>query len=93
MVSSKIYARTSYSKRTALGKLDEVQLLALLGSGDMRRDEWIHEGLKVGSPPLGKGVGNLPLALVASVCELGAGWSKALVQTVLEARDLFSIMW
>jgi hypothetical protein len=76
------------NQHTATGKLDEVELLALLGPGDMRRDERVHEGLEIGSPPLRQCVANLPLVVNALACELRANWCEALVQPRLEAFDL-----
>jgi hypothetical protein len=79
---------TDGNQHTATGKLDEVELLALLGPGDMRRDERVHEGLEIGSPPLRQCVANLPLVVNALACKLRANWCKALVQPRLEAFDL-----
>jgi hypothetical protein len=75
-------------RHTAARKLDEVELLTLLWPGDVRGDEWVHECLEVGSPPLRKCVSNLPLIVDALACELRADWCKALVQPGLEAFDL-----
>lgn len=72
-------------KLTALWELDKIQLLALLGASDMWREERVHESLEVGSPPLGKGVGDVPFTCVAIVGELGSRWSKTFIQTILEA--------
>jgi hypothetical protein len=66
-------------KRTAAGKLYEVELLALLRPRDVRRDEWVHESLEIGSPPLRQCVADLPLVVDTFACELGADWRKALV--------------
>lgn len=59
----------------------------------MRRDEGIHESLKVGSPPLRKSLANLPFAFVAVVGELIARRSESLIQANLEALDLISVGW
>lgn len=67
-------------KRTAAGKLDEIELLALLRPRDVRRDKWVHEGLEIGSPPLRQCVADLPFIVDAFACELGADWREALVQ-------------
>ena len=64
---------------TAVGQLDEIQLLALLWARDMRRDEWVHESLKVWSPPLGKSLANLPFAFIAIIGKLVARRSQSLV--------------
>jgi hypothetical protein len=50
---------------TAPGQLDKVQFLALLWTRYMRGDEWVHEGLEVGPPPLRKSIANLPLVVDA----------------------------
>ena len=47
---------------TCFGEMDEVCLLALLWSRDMRRHEWIHKSLKVGPPPLCQALAYLPIA-------------------------------
>jgi len=54
----------------------------------MRRDERVHEGLEVGSPPLRQCVANHPLVIDAFASELGTDWCEALVQPRLEALDL-----
>lgn len=75
-------------ERTALWKLDEVELLALFRPGDMRRNEGVHESLEVGPPPLCECVADLPFVVDARACELCADWRKALVQPCLEALNL-----
>lgn len=54
----------------------------------MRRDEWIHESLEVGSPPLRKRVTDLPLVVHTLARELAADRSKALVQAGFETFKL-----
>lgn len=54
----------------------------------MRRDEWIHESLEVGSPPLRKRVTNLPLVVHTLARELAADGGEALVQTGFETFKL-----
>jgi len=73
---------------TATGQLDKVELLALLRPGDVRGDEWVHEGLEVGPPPLRKRVADLPLIVDAFTRELRADRCQALIQPRLEALDL-----
>lgn len=80
------------AQRTAPRQLDKVQLLALLWPRDVRRDEGVHEGLKVGPPPLRERVADLPLVVDALACELRADGREALVQPRLEAFDLFDVV-
>lgn len=54
----------------------------------MRRDEWIHESLEVGSPPLRKRVTDFPLIIHTLTRELAADGSKALVQAGFETFKL-----
>ena len=54
----------------------------------MRGDEGVHKGLEVRPPPLRQRVGDLPLVVDAFAGELCADWGQALVQALLEARDL-----
>lgn len=54
----------------------------------MGGDEGVHEGLEVGTPPLGQGVADLPLVVDALAGELRADGGEALVQAGLEASDL-----
>ena len=68
--------------------MNQVELLALFGTGDVSRYEGIHEGLEVGTPPLSEGVGNLPVAVGSIVC-LCVCWAEPLVHAFLEARNLF----
>lgn len=72
---------------TTLRQLDKVQLLALLWSGDVGGDEGVHEGLKVGTPPLGKTVADLPVAALLALAD-ATNRSQTLVKTGLEALDL-----
>lgn len=74
-------------KLTLLGKLDQVQLLALLGTGAVARNERIHEGLEVGAPPLSQAVADLPVTIDTFASELGTGGSQALIETLLETLD------
>lgn len=53
----------------------------------MRRQERIHERLKVRPPPLRKRVCNLPLIIDSFACKLGAGWCQALVESGFETSD------
>ena len=77
---------------TALRQLDKIQLLALLWPRHMRRQERIHEGLEVRSPPLSQRIPNLPLPLIdALAAELGSDGREPLVQPLLEAGDLFGV--
>jgi len=76
------------SDRTATWKLDEVELLTLLRAGDVCRNEWVHERLEVGPPPLCQCVADLPLVVDALTCELGADGRKTLVEPRLETLDL-----
>src|SRR5690349_3321100 len=75
---------------TGLGKLDEVQLLALFRASDVSRDKRIHEGLGVGAPPLGEAVTNLPVARLLALTDAAHG-REALVQAGLEAFDLIVV--
>ena len=59
----------------------------------MRWDEWVHESLKVGSPPLSQSLADLPLAFVTVVGELVARRSQSLVQAYLEALNLVGVVW
>ncbi len=54
----------------------------------MRRDERIHERLKVRPPPLCKRVAHLPLIVDTFACELCTNWGQSLVQPCFEAFDL-----
>ena len=72
---------------TLLGELNQVQLLALLGAGAVARNERIHEGLKVGSPPLSKAIADLPVTIDTFASELGTGGGKALIEALLESID------
>jgi len=54
----------------------------------MRWKERVHEGLKVRSPPLCKGVAYLPFVVHALARELVAYWCQTFVQTELEALNL-----
>jgi hypothetical protein len=58
----------------------------------VRRDERVHEGLKVGAPPLRERVADLPLVVDALACELRADGRKALVQPSLEAFNLLDFL-
>lgn len=73
---------------TLLREADEVQLLALLGPGDMARQERVHESLEVGSPPLRKCIANFPVIINAFARELRSHRCKALVQALLETFNL-----
>jgi hypothetical protein len=66
--------------------MDEVCLLALLWSGDMRGDEGIHEGLEVWSPPLGKTFSNFPVSCLLTFAQ-AAHWCEALIEASLETVD------
>ena len=68
-------------ERTTFGQLDEIQLLALLGSRHMRRQKRIHEGFEIGPPPLRNGIRNVPLVIDALTRELGPRRCQALVET------------
>ena len=57
----------------------------------MRRDEWVHESLEIGTPPLRERVANLPLIVDAFAGELRAYGRKAFVQPRFEALDLLDI--
>jgi len=74
-------------KHTGLGKLDKIQLLALFRSRDVRRHERIHESLKVGAPPLGKAVANLPVPSLVALTEAANG-SETLIEASLETLNL-----
>lgn len=76
-----------WQQLTRLGQLDDVELLALLGAGDVGGDEGVHEGLEVGAPPLGQAVADLPVALGLAVAQAADG-REAVVEAVLEALDL-----
>lgn len=54
----------------------------------MRGDEWVHEGLEVGSPPLRKRITDLPLVVHTLARELAANRSEALVQARFEPFKL-----
>lgn len=87
-MSAYLYMPMVVARLTAAWELDKVQLLTLLRPGDVRGDEWVHEGFEVGSPPLRKCVADLPLIVHTLACELCANWCKALIQSSLEAFDL-----
>lgn len=72
---------------TGLRKLDQVELLALLGPCDMGRDERVHEGLGVGAPPLRKAVANFPVGGLVAFAQ-AADWCKALIEAALESLNL-----
>lgn len=58
----------------------------------MRRQEWVHKGLEVWSPPLSQGVANLPLAFIDTLAaELGPDRGEPLIQPLFEAWDLFGV--
>ena len=71
-----------------VGQVDQVELLALLGPGDVRGQERVHEGLEVGPPPLRQAVAHLPLVVDGVARELVADGREALIEARLEARDL-----
>lgn len=47
----------------------------------------VHERLEVGSPPLRKGIANLPFVVHTVTGKLVTRGCKSFVQTLLEARD------
>jgi hypothetical protein len=53
----------------------------------MRRNERVHEGLEIGSPPLCQCITNNPLVIDTLACELCANWCEALVQPRLKALN------
>lgn len=53
----------------------------------MRRDERVHERLKVGAPPLRKAVPDVPVPLLLALAEAADG-GQALVKALLEPLDL-----
>lgn len=53
----------------------------------MSRDEWVHEGLEVGPPPLGKTVADVPVGRILAVAQ-AADRGEALIKPSLEALDL-----
>lgn len=63
---------------TRLGQLNDVEFLALLGTGAVGGDERVHEGLKVGAPPLGEAVADIPVPLGLAVAQAADG-SQTLV--------------
>lgn len=77
----------AFYKRTALGQLDKVKLLAFLWPSHMRRDKGVHEGLKVGPPPLGQAIANLPVSRLLTLADAADG-GEALVEAGLEPFDL-----
>jgi hypothetical protein len=79
--------RQEQGGRTGLWKLDEVELLAFLGSRDVRGNEGVHEGLEVSPPPLRKTIPDLPVAGLFALAQSSHG-SQPLVQTNLKAIDL-----
>lgn len=58
----------------------------------MTREERVHEGLEVGSPPLRKGVANFPVIIDAFARELRAHGGKALVQSMLETLKFLVVV-
>lgn len=54
---------------TGLWQFNHVELLALLWSRAVGRDEGVHEGLEVGTPPLGEAVTDVPVALCLAVAQ------------------------
>jgi hypothetical protein len=51
------------SQNFTLGHLHKEKFLALFRFGDVRRNKWIHEGLEVGTPPLGEAISNFPVVV------------------------------
>jgi hypothetical protein len=68
--------------------MDEVKLLALLRSCAMGRNERVHEGLKVWSPPLRESVANIPIVIDTFSTELRSYGSQSFVEAFLEAFNL-----
>ena len=54
----------------------------------MRRVEWIHERLEIGSPPLSDRVCNLPLIIDTLSRELSPRWRQALIEARFETFNL-----
>lgn len=87
-LSAKLQPSLSGKLLTLSWKLDEIQLLALLGSRNMGRDEWVHERLEIRSPPLRQRISNLPILIDALTTELSTHGRKPLIQSHLEPFDL-----
>jgi hypothetical protein len=79
-------------KLTFLRQGDKVQLLALLRPGDVCWQEWVHEGLEIGAPPLRKRITNFPVFVDSLTGELRSHGGQALVQALLEALDLLFVV-
>jgi hypothetical protein len=58
----------------------------------MARQEWVHEGLEVGAPPLCKCVANIPVAIDSLAGELRSHGGQTLVQALLESVNLVVLM-
>jgi hypothetical protein len=58
----------------------------------MRWEVWVHEGLIIGSVPLGEGGVNVPV-VVCGLLLKRAGGCKAVVKAGLEPFDLVGIVW
>lgn len=71
--------------------MNKVQLLALLGPCDMCWNKRIHEGLKVGPPPLSKTLADLPVSSFLSLADATHG-GKSLIESELEPF-FFVVLW
>jgi hypothetical protein len=58
----------------------------------MARQEWVHEGLEVGAPPLRKCVADIPVAIDSLAGELRSHGGQALVQALLESLNLIVLV-
>jgi len=61
-------------KLTASWQLDEIQLLTLFWTSAMGWNEWVHERLEIGPPPLSQRVTNNPLIIDAFARKLRSDW-------------------
>ncbi len=83
--------RSEGGERTRFWQVNEVCLLALLGSRNMRRDKGIHVGLLVRTPPLGEAFANLPITSFLALSQAANG-SQSLVKSGFEALN-FIVLW
>lgn len=72
-------------RRTLLRKLNQIQLLTLLGARNMSRQKRVHKSLKIGSPPLRQRIAYFPVFVDTLAAELGADGGQAFVEAVFEA--------
>ena len=80
-----------HAQYALLRQLQQVELLAFFGTSAMRWEVWVHEGLVVGSVPLGEGGVDVPVVVCGLLLERTGG-REAVIQTDFEAFDLVGIV-